>query len=246
MDDQAVQVFWPNASAVSGMGREGDFHQWLLAFAPRHPVIGARFPAPPVPGRDDAPSPRSRHTVPCREVHCGAYSREGTPGSAHAQCPNMQAHNVARLAAVTRVRAAADDSTRRRRRQDLPPAHDGAVALMLKTQTRRSDRRDPACPGSHPGPRPENLFKPCPGRALDAVVASALRAAAERRDDELVNLTGPRVYHWQVRVIAHVNSRALAQIGLLLLYTTHSAAQARRLGHHPGRDMTCHAVHPCR
>ncbi len=33
-------------------------------------------------------------------------------------------------------------------------------------------------------------------------MASALRAAAERRDDELVNLTGPRVYHWQVRVAA--------------------------------------------
>lgn len=39
----------------------------------------------------------------------------------------------------------------------------------------------------------------CQGRALDAVVASALHAAAERREDELVNLTGPRVYHWQAR-----------------------------------------------
>ena len=29
-------------------------------------------------------------------------------------------------------------------------------------------------------------------------MASALAAAAERREDELVNLTGPRVYHWQV------------------------------------------------
>ena len=30
------------------------------------------------------------------------------------------------------------------------------------------------------------------------MVASALAAAAEKREDELVNLTGPRVYHWQV------------------------------------------------
>ena len=38
-----TQVLWRNASVVSGMGREGDFHQWLLAFAPRHPIIGASF-----------------------------------------------------------------------------------------------------------------------------------------------------------------------------------------------------------
>jgi len=40
-------------------------------------------------------------------------------------------------------------------------------------------------------------------------VASALRAAAEQRDDELVNLTGPRVYHWQVRVAAAAGPHAL-------------------------------------
>ena len=79
------QVFWPNASVVSGMGREGDFHQWLLAFAPRHPIIGA------LPGASRACPARRAITLghpalPCVILHCCLGIRYSSDIPAQTSC----------------------------------------------------------------------------------------------------------------------------------------------------------------
>lgn len=35
-----ARIIGPNSSVVSGMGRRHDFHQWILAYTPKHPIIG--------------------------------------------------------------------------------------------------------------------------------------------------------------------------------------------------------------